>query len=147
MDQSDEPALLHASCVAIEGWGVLITGPSGAGKSDLALRLIDRGATLVADDCTLVRRSGDDLLARAPANIAGRIEIRGIGIISSPYVEDVPVRLVVALGEAVERMPEPGAIRMIGGVSVAMIALVGFEASAPVKVRLALARASGENAV
>jgi serine kinase of HPr protein (carbohydrate metabolism regulator) len=141
----DAAVLLHASCVSIGGRGVLITGPSGAGKSDLALRLIDAGAVLVADDCTLVRRDGDTLLARSPATIAGRIEVRGVGIISAEHVEDVPVVLVVALDEPVSRMPELGLSREIAGVAVAKVALAGFEASAPVKVKLALRRATGEN--
>ena len=67
---------IHASTVAIEGRAVMIVGPSGAGKSDLALRLIDRGATLVADDYTNLSRDGDTLVASAPATIAGRIEVR-----------------------------------------------------------------------
>jgi serine kinase of HPr protein (carbohydrate metabolism regulator) len=139
------PILLHATCVAIDGRGVLITGPSGAGKSDLALRLIDRGARLVADDCTLVRVDGSDLLARAPANIAGQIEVRGIGIVTMSHVDDVPVRLAVALGEPVERLPKPGATRPVAGIPIDTIALAGFEASAPVKVKLALDREAGEN--
>ena len=136
---------LHASCVAIAGQAILITGASGAGKSDLALRLIDRGAILVADDCNLVHRDGGRLIARAPATIAGRIEVRGIGIVHLPHTDDVAVTLVVALGEAVERLPERGATRDIAGVAVAAIALAGFEASAPIKVALALARANGED--
>jgi serine kinase of HPr protein (carbohydrate metabolism regulator) len=99
MDDSAAATLLHATCVAIDGRGVLIMGPSGAGKSDLGLRLIDQGATLVADDCTLVRDVGGDLLARAPANIAGRIEVRGVGIVTMSYVEDVAISLVVALDQ------------------------------------------------
>jgi serine kinase of HPr protein (carbohydrate metabolism regulator) len=139
-----EPLLLHASCVAIGGRAVLITGPSGSGKSDLALRLIDRGAVLVADDCTLVRTFGAGLLADVPGTIAGRIEVRGIGILDMPYQTDVPVALVVALDEPVERMPERQAACDIAGTSIPKIALAGFEASAPVKVKLALERVSEE---
>ena len=66
---------------------MLITGPSGSGKSDLALRLLDRGFTLVSDDQTIVRRDGDRLIASAPPTIAGKLEIRGIGIVEMEHVE------------------------------------------------------------
>ena len=78
---------LHASTVAIDGRAVLIPGPSGSGKSDLALRLLDRGFTLVSDDQTIVRRDGERLIASAPPTIAGKLEIRGVGI-----VDDGPCR-------------------------------------------------------
>jgi serine kinase of HPr protein (carbohydrate metabolism regulator) len=57
---------VHATCVAIDGRGILIRGRSGAGKSDLALRLIDRGARLVSDDYTILAASGGRLRAAAP---------------------------------------------------------------------------------
>ena len=72
---------VHASTVAVDGRAVLITGPSGSGKSDLALRLLDRGFILVSDDQTIVKKDGDRLLASAPPNIAGKLEVRGIGIV------------------------------------------------------------------
>ena len=72
---------IHASTVAIGSRAVLITGPSGCGKSDLALRLLDRGFELVSDDQTIVKRDGDRLVATAPPNIAGKLEVRGIGIV------------------------------------------------------------------
>jgi len=128
----------------MDGRAVLITGQSGAGKSDLALRLIDRGAVLIADDCTVLRREGGDLFASAPANIAGRIEVRGIGIVASPHVDGVPVRLIVDLDQAVERLPEPGIVREIAGIGIATTSLAGFEASAPIKVKLALDRAASD---
>ncbi|RMB55203.1 Hpr(Ser) kinase/phosphatase [Sphingomonas sp. PP-CE-3A-406] len=128
---------LHATSVAIDGVAVLIEGASGSGKSDLALRLIDRGATLVSDDQTLVVRAGKLLLARAPATIAGRIEVRGIGIVALPHVDDVPVGLLVRVDGAVERMPERRA-RKIAGIDVRQFAVDPFHASAPIKVELAL---------
>jgi len=128
---------IHATSVAIGGRAVLIEGPSGAGKSDLALRLIDRGATLVSDDYTLLSRSGPALLATAPATIAGQMEVRGLGIITLPRVADVPVGLVVHLSQAVERMPE-ATNRTIEGVPVPIVAVDGGTASAPIKVELAL---------
>ena len=128
---------LHATTVAIDGMAVLIEGASGSGKSDLALRLIDRGAILVSDDQTLVVRAGATLLARAPTTIAGRIEVRGIGILAMPYVEDVPVALLVRVDGAIERMPERS-VRNIAGIDVREVAIAPFEASAPIKVELAL---------
>ena len=128
---------LHATTVAIDGVAVMIEGASGSGKSDLALRLIDRGATLVSDDQTLVVRSGKRLLARAPTTIAGQIEVRGIGILTMPHVDDVPVGLLVRVDDAIERMPERRA-RRIAGIDVRQFAVDPFHASAPIKVELAL---------
>jgi serine kinase of HPr protein (carbohydrate metabolism regulator) len=130
---------LHASCVMIDGAGVLLHGASGAGKSDLALRLIDRGASLVSDDYTFLRRVGDRLLASPPETIAGRIEVRGLGLIDMPYVHEAYVRLLIALDEPVPRMPEDEApTRWIAGVAVPVVALAPLEPSAPIKVELAL---------
>ena len=134
---------IHATSVAIGGRAVLIEGPSGAGKSDLALRLIDRGATLVSDDYTLLSRAGPELLATAPVTIAGQMEVRGLGIVTLPRVADVPVGLVVQLSQAVERMPE-AASRTIEGVPVPIVAVDGNTASAPIKVELALRQAGAD---
>lgn len=130
--------MLHASCVAVGEQAVLIEGLSGAGKSDLALRLIDRGAMLVSDDYTLVKRAGGTLAAHAAPNIAGRIEARGVGIVEMPYREGVTVALIVTLDTTPERLPAPDERRALLGVEVPMIALSGFEASAPIKLELAL---------
>ena len=130
---------LHVSCVAIGDRAVLIEGRSGAGKSDLALRLIDRGAQLISDDYTLVVREGQALLATAPATIAGKIEVRGIGIIALPHVERVPVALLVELRDDIERMPLDMPVRTIAGVKVPVVAVEGHYASAPIKVEMALA--------
>jgi serine kinase of HPr protein (carbohydrate metabolism regulator) len=131
--------LVHATTVEVEGTGVLIRGPSGSGKSDLALRLIDRGARLVADDQTEVERLDSRLMARAPAAIAGRIEVRGLGIIRLPEVSHTTLGLVVDLVPAkrVERLPEPNSVEILG-ISLPLLALAPFEASAAAKVRLAV---------
>lgn len=128
---------IHATCVSIGGHGVLLTGPSGAGKSDVALRLIDRGAMLVSDDYTIITAGDCAPIAAPPPTIAGRIEIRGIGIVAFPYSAQVTVALVVELTQAVPRMPEPRTI-MIAGHTVPLIALDGHEASCPIKVEHAL---------
>ncbi len=129
---------VHASAVAIDGRAVLITGLSGRGKSDLALRLIDRGAGLVSDDYTVVRRVAGRLVATAPANIAGRIEVRGVGILDLPNEEDVPVALIIDLDRDAERLPEAGETRMLAGFAIPVIALAALEASAPIKAEAAL---------
>ena len=131
---------LHVCAVAIDGHVVLIAGPSGSGKSDLALRLIDRGAQLVSDDYTLLMRSGGALLALPPATITGKIEVRGIGIVAMPHVERLPVALLVDVSDTVERMPDGSAVRRVAGVDVPVVTLSAQEASAPIKVELALKR-------
>jgi serine kinase of HPr protein (carbohydrate metabolism regulator) len=133
-----ESETVHTSCVAIGGRAVLIGGRSGRGKSDLALRLIDRGARLVSDDYTFVRRVRGKLLATAPDTIAGKIEVRGIGILEFPAERDVPVALFVDLDLEAARLPESGAARMVAGVAVPVVGLSALEASAPIKVEAAL---------
>ena len=131
---------LHASTVALDGRAVLISGPSGSGKSDLALRLIDRGFTLVSDDQTIVKRDGDRLLATAPPTIAGKIEIRGIGIVEMERSSDVPVALWIELTSDIQRIPDDSRERPILGVSLPLISIDAMTASAPAKVALALDR-------
>jgi serine kinase of HPr protein (carbohydrate metabolism regulator) len=129
--------LLHASCVAIGERAVLIAGRSGTGKSDLALRLIDRGAMLVSDDYTEVRRRDRALFATPPARIAGKIEMRGIGIVDMPHLPEAQVALLIDLDAVVERMPEVQT-RRLAGVDVPVFALAALEASAPIKIELLL---------
>jgi serine kinase of HPr protein (carbohydrate metabolism regulator) len=131
---------VHASTVAIDGRAVLITGPSGSGKSDLALRLLDRGFVLVSDDRTIVRRDGDRLLASAPPQIAGKLEIRGIGIMDMDTASDIPVALIVELTGDIQRLPEDSRERPILGVALPLVTIDAMTASAPSKVALALDR-------
>ena len=138
------PALLvHATTVAIDGRAVLLRGPSGSGKSDLALRLIDAGADLVADDQSELRRVGDAVTVRAPASLAGLIEVRGVGIVRCAPLSDVPLALIVDLvaGDAVERLPAPYRENVLG-LDLPCLALAPFEASAPAKLRAALRAAA-----
>ncbi len=129
--------LLHATAVAIDGAAVLLRGPSGSGKSDLALRLIDGGAQLIADDQTVLRRVGGRVLAGAPPAIAGLIEIRGFGIVRMDPREAMPLLLIADLIPSgdIERLPEPRCETVLG-LAVPLIAVAPFEASAPAKLRL-----------
>lgn len=131
---------VHASTVASDGRAVLISGPSGSGKSDLALRLLDRGFTLVSDDQTIVRREGDKLIASAPPNIAGKLEIRGIGIVDMEAVSDVPVALYVELTSEIMRLPDDRRERPLLGVNLPLVSVDALTTSAASKVALALDR-------
>jgi HPr kinase/phosphorylase len=132
-----ETLLVHATAVAIEGEAILLRGPSGSGKSDLALRLIDGGAQLVADDQTLLRRTGGRVLASAPPAIAGLLEVRGVGVVKVEAADGVPLVLIadLVLSDDIERLPERRFATLLG-LSVPVIELAPFEASAAAKLRL-----------
>lgn len=129
---------VHASCVEIAGAGILLRGPSGSGKSDLALRLINDGARLVGDDRIDLAGEAGALIARAPTTIAGKIEVRGIGILSLPAVRSARLRLAVDLvtSSAVERLPEPRHCSYLG-IDLPLVAMAPFESSTPAKLRAA----------
>ncbi|HVI51189.1 MAG TPA: hypothetical protein VM661_08275 [Candidatus Sulfotelmatobacter sp.] len=136
---------VHGTCVALAGTGVLLRGPSGAGKSDLALRLIEAGARLVADDqVELHPVPNGGLTARPPGPLAGLLEVRGLGILRFDHLPEAPLALVVDLvdGQAVERMPD-AATTELAGTPVPLIRLCPWEASAASKVRLAVGVATG----
>jgi RNase adaptor protein for sRNA GlmZ degradation len=139
--------LAHATCVALEGRAVLLRGPSGSGKSDLALRLIAEGARLIADDQTVLTLRDGRILASAPASIAGKLEVRGLGIQRVPSLGEAPLALIVDLvgPGAVERLPE-GQSEELLGVLLPRFALDPFTASAPAKLRLALKGLEAETA-
>jgi serine kinase of HPr protein (carbohydrate metabolism regulator) len=122
---------------------VLLRGPSGAGKSDLALRLIEAGARLVADDRTALAHAGGAVVASAPAAIEGLIEVRGIGIRRLAPGQRLARARVVLLVDLVrpaevERLPEPAREALLG-VDLPVIKLAPFEASSCAKLRLAVA--------
>jgi serine kinase of HPr protein (carbohydrate metabolism regulator) len=131
---------LHSSTVALDGRAVLISGPSGSGKSDLALRMLDRGFTLVSDDRTIVRKQGGKLIASAPETIKGKLEVRGVGIVEMETVANVPLALVVELTSDIQRMPDDSRERLILGAGIPLINVDALTASAPSKVALALER-------
>lgn len=130
---------VHATSVAVEGRGVLLRGESGAGKSDLALRLIDQGAVLIADDYTELSIEDDCLIAHAPETIQGLLEVRGLGIVKQPFHSPCPIALVVDLRPqaTIERLPEHHTCDDFGP-AVAWMEVAPFEASSPAKIRLSL---------
>lgn len=134
---------VYATCVTIGRVGVLIRGRSGSGKSDLALRLLDGGARLVADDRVCLEQVGDRLVARAPRELAGLIEVRGLGIVRLAHRQSVAVGLVVELDVAPDRLPRRRSC-VITGVRLPWLALDARHASATAKLRLALRRPSLE---
>lgn len=142
-----EASQIHATAVAIGGVAVLLRGPSGSGKSDLALRLIQAGAVLVADDrCDLSVARGR-LFVSAPPAIRGLLEVRGLGILAMRHRAKAPVSLVVDLVKrgAVERLPPARRCRL-ATVTLPLLRLAPFEASAPAKVVLAV-RSQGKGVV
>jgi HPr kinase/phosphorylase len=109
------PQTVHATCVALDGRGVLILGPSGAGKSALGLELMAYGAVLVADDQTQLARQGRDVIASCPPEIAGKIEARGIGILAATIQPFAPVALIVNLGQTeTDRLPPKRQVDLLG---------------------------------
>lgn len=146
-----EEALIHGSCVSIGGSGVLLLGKPGSGKSDLVLRLLDhrgsgisdnvRGALLVADDQVSITLEEGKLTASAPAALAGKLEIRGLGIVSVPAVRQVELKLAVRLTPAsgIERMPDLQKSTMeVLGEHIPLILIDPDKASAPARIRAAL---------
>lgn len=146
-----EEALIHGTCLAIGGCGVLLLGEPGSGKSDLALRLIDgegaglsgavRGARLVADDQVAIRRQEGKLIASAPPALAGKLEIRGIGIVDLEIERGVTLGLAVRLTPAaeIERLPDLARARMeILGLAIPLVLIDPEKASAPARIRAAI---------
>ena len=132
---------IHGTCVAIGGAGALLLGPSGSGKSDLALRLIDQGAELVADDRVELRVAGAQVLASAPAQLPPLLEVRGIGLLPMrPRPGGVPLAAVFRLERSSERLPVPGAWQYEGA-SVPSFYLDPSAPSAAARVRAVMASA------
>ena len=125
--------------------GALIEGDSGSGKSDLALRLLDLGFRLCADDRTVIWTSGGALYGRAPRPLKGLIESRGQGILSETAIEFAQVALVCTCRppqESLERLPDPTRSRLLG-MSIPQLSVHAFELSAPAKVRRAMEHLGG----
>lgn len=132
--------IAHAGLIAAHRrgrWrGVLIEGPSGVGKSDLALRALDHGFRLVADDRVLTWASAGRLFGRAPASLAGLIEVRGLDVVATPALGFAEIVLVMRCG-TFDRIPERR-FTLIEGVSIPVLALDPSAPSAPAKLSRAL---------
>jgi HPr kinase/phosphorylase len=149
LDPPENEMRIHATTVARGSAAAVIRGPSGAGKSDLALRFISFGGTwpppsgehtLIADDQTILRRDRTNLIATAPAGLAGRLEVRGVGIVGVPHRPMAQVRIIidlVAFGE-VDRFPLTPQTASWFGVPIPVARMAPFEASAPLKLMLLL---------
>ena len=136
---------VHATCVDVDGVGVLLRGPPGSGKSDLALRLISDGARLVADDRADLTADGGRLYVSPPPDISGLIEVRGLGVLCLDHRDAAPLGLVLDLvpAAAIERLAEAGTCDILG-LAFPLWRLAPFEASAAAKVRLAVRLAKGD---
>lgn len=139
-NDSSGGATLHASCVARDGHGVLLLGGSGSGKSDLALRLLDRGFRLVADD----RVALVDGEAAPPAGLAGLLEVRGLGILRVEAVFPAKLALVVDLGAPGERLPAPASHPTL---HLPLLHLSPWQHSAPLRVEIGLDCVLGRRAL
>ncbi len=130
---------VHGSCCAWDGLAVLLRGEPGSGKSDLALRLIDSGFVLVADDRVELTLEGGRLVAAAPQPLAGLIEVRGIGILQLRAHARAPLTLLADLAPAGERerLPDPSRERLLG-VDLPRITVDPRAASAVARLRVAL---------
>ena len=147
---ADAPENVHGTAIALGGKAALIRGAPGSGKSDLALRclavaptaLIPCPAALVADDRVDLRRSGDRILAEAPATIRGKLEVRGLGVLNVPSTASAEVVLIADLTalDKIERLPAPPPVTELLGVRLPLMHVAPFTASAPVKLLLALAQ-------
>jgi HPr kinase/phosphorylase len=127
-----------ASCVSIGGAALLISGESGIGKSELALALIDRGARLISDDHTALRRDGDRLIASPAPNIGGLIEIRNLGLLPVEPGPDCPVALLVELNRAAPRWIERSQHRALLGLDIPEILLSPDSRVLAIKAEMAL---------
>ena len=129
---------IHSTSVVIDDNGVLILGDSGSGKSDLALRLIDNGATLISDDISICRKNSNNIYLYCPPEIKGLLEVREIGIITVPFVEKIKLRLVVNLkSNNNERFPKESSFRILG-IKIPIINIEGKNSSAVAKIKVKL---------
>ena len=129
---------LHATSVAMEDNGVAIFGDPGSGKSDLALRLIDSGATLISDDITVFSKLEKNINLFGIENTKGLLEVREIGIITVPYVEGIKLKLVVRLTDKeIERIPKKNQINLLG-LKFPKLEINGKNSSSVAKVKVKL---------
>ena len=132
--------LMQASAVEIGGRALVFEGPPGSGKSSLALSLIDRGAILIGDDGVTLSLEGDRIMASPPPNIAGLLEIRGVGLVTFPTCESAPVALILSLVEEghTERLPGMLVSRQLLGISIPVLPFVPGTKAPAVRTEWAL---------
>jgi HPr kinase/phosphorylase len=145
-------ASVHASAVLVDNRAVLIRGPSGSGKSHLAFDLILAGragqipkAVLVGDDRVHLQASEGQVVVRPARELAGLIEIRGLGIRRCEFARQAVVGLVVDLcADDAERLPPPEALQtIVSGVNIPRIPVgAGFTALPIVLAALIMAASS-----
>lgn len=133
----DGSALVQASAVAVEGRAVLILGRPGSGKSNLALGLVDRGGILIGDDAVTLSKEDGSIIASPPPNIAGKLEIRGIGIVDLPTT-NAPLALILKLDREPERLPETAGFEPILGCNIPELPFDAGAALAPLRAEWAL---------
>ena len=128
---------VHATCIGLEGIGLLLRGPSGTGKSDLAFRMMEHNSKLIADDCVNLFLKNGVLMAQAPYSLRGLLEVRGVGIIEVPYENNICVFGVINLVDSnqVQRLPNHQMETLLG-IEVPSYQLNPWEISAIAKVRL-----------
>lgn len=105
---------LHATSVAFQGKGVLITGASGSGKSSLALQMMALGCQLISDDQTDLVRRDPVLWASAPPSIKGLIEARGFGILQADPIEAAIVLVADLDHTETDRLPPVRTLDVLG---------------------------------
>ena len=127
---------VHSTSIVIEDAGVMITGKSGFGKSDLALRLIDSGATLISDDITICEKIGNSIFLFPPNEIKGLLEVREIGIMTVPYIENIKLSLLVELVEKeIDRFPQQTFTNLMN-IKIQKIKIQGKNSSSVAKIKL-----------
>ncbi len=133
-----ESRKFHSTSIVFEDNGLMILGKSGSGKSDLALRLIDSGATLISDDITICRKINSQIFLFSPEETKGLLEVREVGVITVPYVENIRLNLIARLvDEEITRMPKPENLRILG-IKIPKFRINGRNPSSIVKVKVKL---------
>ncbi len=129
---------VHSSSIVLDDNGVLIMGDSGSGKSDLALRLIDNGATLISDDVTICKKKINEIYLFCPIATKGLLEVREVGIITVPFVEKIKLKMVVKLtNENLNRIPKKKFYKILG-LKIPLLMMDGRNSSAVVKIKVKL---------
>lgn len=131
--------IIHSTAISLNGDGILIKGPSGSGKTDLALRLIESGGKLISDDQVIIKRKAKRLFLSSPKELNGLMQLSGIGIVKTDYVQNIPLELVVKLQPYKNLDPFPiNKEEIIKDLSIPALSLYSFAVSATAKIKVAL---------